>query len=398
LADRLAQGFVPLVILVAIGAFAGHLLAGATAARAAMIAVSVLVVSCPCAFGVAASSALSLAVLRLANAGVLVKDPATLERIRETDRVVFDKTGTLTRGELSLVGIGWISREQPQLLDAVRALEENSKHPIGLALARLLPGDNSLPNVTDIIEVPGMGVTGTLSARRLAVGKVDLFSPPERPLPGTPEGSSRVWFGEAGETPAGYIDLADELRPESTQVIADLDKRGITTELLSGDNHETTVSVAARAGIPFSKGGLRPEEKASRIEELHDSGETTAFVGDGFNDAEALAASDAGVAMSSGADLALISAPTIIARGGLEGVTRLVDVSRSATRVLRGNFIWAFVYNLAFIPVAALGLLAPVYAAALMAVSSASVGLNSMRMRAGPAILPRPEDKTDQGV
>ncbi len=387
IADRLAQGFVPLVILVAVASLAGHLINGAGAMRAAMIAVSVLVVSCPCAFGVAASSALSLAVLRLANEGVLVKDPATLERIRGIGRVIFDKTGTLTRGELSLLDVGWLNGSQPGIIDGIRALEEKSSHPFGIALSRLLPkGSGPLPQAEAIIEVPGMGVTGTVAGRRLASGKSELFAESKRPLPDPPPGASRVWFGEAGEPPMGYADLADQLRPEALDVVGELHRKGLDTELLSGDSHEPTSSVAALAGIPSATGGLKPEEKAARVAALQAEGERIAFVGDGFNDAEALAAADIGIALATGADLALVSSPVVITRGGLKGVVELIDVARKAAKVLRSNFVWAFVYNIALLPVAAFGLLAPVYAAALMAVSSASVGLNSMRVRSGMQI------------
>jgi Cu+-exporting ATPase len=383
-ADRLAQGFVPLVILIAVAAFVGNLTAGAEAMRAAMIAVSVLVVSCPCAFGVAASSALSLAVLRLANEGVLVKDPATLEKARSVSNVVFDKTGTLTRGELSLLQIGWIGPKQPELLDGIRALEEKSSHPFGIALSRLLPRQSeSLPEAEGIIEVPGMGVTGTVSGRRLAAGKIDLFADPGRPLSEPPRGASRIWFGQAGEIPAGFADLADVLRDEAVQVVEALHSRGMVIELLSGDSQEPTASAAARAGIPSARGGLKPEEKAARINELREEGKVTTFVGDGFNDADALAAADIGIALAGGADLALVSAPVVITNGCLQGVASLFNIARRAAKVMRGNYIWAFVYNIALLPVAAFGLLAPVYAAGLMAVSSASVGINSMRVRSG---------------
>ena len=384
LADRLAQGFVPLVIIVALAALAWHLFAGAGAERAGMIAVAVLVVSCPCAFGVAASSALSLAVLRLANAGVLLKEPATIEKARDSDVVIFDKTGTLTRGELTLVGIGWLGSEQRSLLDGIRAVEANSSHPFGLALARLLPSGNPLPPAVNIVEVPGMGATGTVHGRRLAAGKEELFAEPSQPLPSPKQGASRIWFGEAGEQPAGYADLADELRSEAVEVVQGLHGRGVETELLSGDAHEATTAKAAEAGIPKANGGLKPEDKAARVEELRSQGRKVAFVGDGFNDAEALAAADVGIAMASGADLALVSAPVVITNGGLKGVTELFDVARKASSVLKGNFVWAFAYNIALLPVAAAGWLAPVWAAALMALSSASVGLNSMRLRYQP--------------
>jgi len=337
--------------------------------------VSALVVACPCAFGVAASLALSLAVLRLARAGVLVKDPSVLERLRDVNTVVFDKTGTLTRGEISILHIGWLGPEDASLLASIRAVEAESRHPIGFALARLLPQS---PGVVaeGIVEVPGLGVTGMVAGRRVAAGRPELFAQPPAAIPCGP---SRVWFGYAGESPAGYMDLSDALRPEAAEVVTALARRGMTAELFSGDAPEPTQAKAAEAGIPSALGGLRPEQKAERVRALRQAGRNVAFIGDGFNDAEAMAAADVGVAMASGADLAMLSAPVVITRGDLRGVVELLDTARRAVRVLRGNFLWAFVYNLALLPVAAFGLLAPIHAAGLMVLSSASVALNSLR-------------------
>lgn len=381
MADRLAQGFVPLVVIVAIVSFIGHVSAGGGFEHAALTAVSVLVISCPCAFGVAASSALSLAVLRLASAGVLVKEPQVIEAAAGLKAVIFDKTGTLTRGDLSLAGIGWTAGEQPDILAAVARLEADSRHPIGIALARLLADRATADNAEGTVEIPGMGITGTLSGLRYAAGTAKLFAPLARPVP-SPEGIvTRVWFGFAGEEPSGWFDIADAPRSEAAAVAADLHARGLATLVFSGDDQRTTDSVALAVGIGAARGNMLPEEKAAAVHAESDARGSIAFVGDGFNDAEALAAADIGFALAGGAELALVSAPVVITRADLRGLNTFLDTARTANRVLRGNFIWAFLYNVALIPVAAFGLLSPIYAALLMALSSASVGFNSMRLR-----------------
>jgi heavy metal translocating P-type ATPase len=379
LADRLAQGFVPLVLAVAGAAFAGHWWHGDGAGAAMLSAVSVLVAACPCAFGMAASLALSLASLRLAAAGVLVREPAILETLRSPNVVVFDKTGTLTRGEMSLLAIGWTGTDDHGLLNAVRALEEHSRHPIGLSLTRLIPGAVEAA-AEGIIEMQGLGVTGTVGGRRLAVGSPKMFASPKRPAPPAPAGATRVWFGCVGDEPAGYMDLADALRPGAPEFVAACKAKGIEVAVFSGDADETTRAIAQAAGISAAFGNLRPEAKAEKVRALRAEGRRVVYIGDGFNDAEALAAADVGVALAAGADLAMLSAPVVATRESLDGVGQLFEVARKTAKVVRANFVWAFIYNIALLPVAALGLLAPIHAAALMALSSASVALNSMRV------------------
>jgi heavy metal translocating P-type ATPase len=385
LADRLAQGFVPLVVLVAAASLVGHLLSGAGAVQSTLIAVSVLVIACPCSFGVAASLCLSLSVMRLAREGVLVKDPRLLEALPGVTHSIFDKTGTLTRGDLTLLNSDCADRA---MLAGVRALERHSRHPVGLALARdlgamLAPLNGSTELAADdIVEIPARGVTGLVNGQRLAVGTRELFDgSKDRGSVLDHQSSTRVWFGRAGENPSGHLDLADALRPEAKATVRALGERRIASELLSGDAQETTSAIAEEAGITSAHGALRPEEKAEHVRKLQGEGQRVMFVGDGFNDAEALAAADVGVAMASGADLALHSAPVVITRSDLRALVALVDISRRSVRVLQGNMAWAFFYNVAFIPVAAFGFLAPVHAAALMTLSSLSVALNSLRVR-----------------
>lgn len=382
LADRIAQGFVPVVILAAIAAFIFHWTGGAGADQAALTAVSVLVVSCPCAFGIAASSALSLAVLVLAQQGILVKEPKVLESAVNLEEIYFDKTGTLTAGRLEIEGTGWLNGEVPGMLEIIQSMERESRHPIGIALAQLLPRDEQYkPEL--VVEVVGMGITGTVGERRYAIGKAELFEKVNRPLPSRPSNASRVWFGFAGEVPSGYLDVADTLKPEARDVIAEFQSDGMKTGLLSGDGQEITGTIAGLVGVKTAHGGMKPEDKAEFIQKRKQTGVVTAFAGDGFNDAPALAEADIGFAMSSGADLAMVTAPVVLTNPDLRGLTRFFAAARRARSILTSNFTWAFIYNIAMIPVAAMGLLLPIHAALLMALSSASVALNSVRIKRG---------------
>jgi len=385
MADRLAQGFVPVVILVAIASFFLHFAGGATIDRAALIAVSVLVVSCPCAFGLAASSALSLAVLVLAREGILIKDPQVLELAESINEVYFDKTGTVTKGSLSIENIGWIDSEHPEMLSYIQAIELESTHPIGIALASLLPADSSV-DASMVVEVVGMGITGTIGNKRYAVGKLELFDRLNRPVPSRPESASRVWFGLAGEVPAGFLDVADTIKAEARETIAHFTEVGMTAGLLSGDGSEITATIGGRIGLSPAKGDMKPEEKAAYVQNRKASGAAVAFVGDGFNDAPALAESTIGFAMSSGADLAMVTAPVVFTTPNLGNLKHFFTAAKKAKSILVSNFSWAFVYNILTIPVAAMGYLLPIHAALLMALSSASVALNSIRIKKGFSI------------
>lgn len=391
MADRFAQGFVPLVLMVAVAACVAHWLHGDSVRSAMLTGVAVLVVACPCAFGVAASTALSLASLRLAKTGILIKDPAALEILPKIDTVIFDKTGTLTQGDLTLVEIGWTGESDEPLLVAVAALESHSRHPIAVSVNRALSArqystdPSSAGNIIEgYLEIPGLGVTGTISGRRIAVGSLSLFTPQlEIRIPQSAVSATRVWFGCAGETPSGFLDLADSLRPGAVEFVRACQSWGLDMALFSGDAREPTEAIAREAGIATAFGGLRPEEKAERVGALRAEGRRVLYIGDGFNDAEALAAADVGVALASGADLAMLSAPVVVTDTNLRAMSRLMDTTSWTIRTVHANFLWAFMYNIAFLPLAAFGWLAPIYAAALMAVSSLSVAVNSTVERRG---------------
>lgn len=380
LADRIAQGFVPLVIMVALASFIFHFAGGKTAFDSAFIAISVLVVTCPCAFGVAASSALSLTVLNLVKRGVIVKDPTLMEKSADLNYAAFDKTGTITKGELEIVNQHWFKGSASQkLINALAAVEKDSRHPFA-SLIREMADTDELPLAEAVVELPGLGITGTVAGQRLAIGKLSLFDSPERPYESPEKNVTRVWFGVAGEKPQGYIDSLDQVREEFLGVLAELKERGFETALLSGDEDSTTQNYAQTLGFDYAAGDLTPEQKRTFIEEKTREGKNVCFTGDGFNDADALASAEIGFAMANSADLAMITAPVILSHNDLRGITNFIKASQQASSVLKGNFTWAFAYNIILIPVAAVGWLAPVYAALLMALSSLSVGINSMRL------------------
>jgi P-type E1-E2 ATPase len=355
------------------------LLAGSLLSKAILAAVAVLVISCPCAFGVAASSALSLTVFNLARQGILIKDPAILEKLPQIDTVCFDKTGTVTSGNLSLRELHWFAEEDTGQLTALKSLERHSKHPIGISLYNALEANEA--DALGVIEVPGKGITGTVAGIRYAVGKKELFARHNYPEVIASQGVSRVWFGCSGELPAGYIDIEDQLKDEAKDIVSHCRKNGLETYLLSGDASMTTAAIAEQLQISNAHGDLSPDDKLVFVSSLQEAGSQVMFVGDGQNDAASLAGADVGIAVASGADLALVTAPVVVTSSGLAKLPYLLKVAKKTKSVMTSNFVWAFIYNLALIPFAATGLLQPAYAALLMAVSSLSVGLNSLRLR-----------------
>jgi cation transport ATPase len=380
LADRLAQALVPVALLVALAALVGHIAAGRGLAASALAAVAVLVAACPCAFGAAASAGLSLAIVRLARAGVFVREPGVLEHLARLEVAVFDKTGTLTAGDLALAGTAWVGPPRPALLGAVRALAERAEHPVAAALCRALP-PGAPAAVTGVRELPGRGIVGAVDGQPVTVGRRELFAPgpleEARPAPG----ATRVWFGAPGQPPAGLVDLTDRVRPEAADVVAALAVRGITSELLSGDATLVARRVAAQTYIGRARGDLRPDQKAAVVADHVAAGRRVMYVGDGTNDGEALAAATCGVAICSGARAAAQAAAVVVTRPDLGAVLELVDMARRAGRMLRGSFVWALVSTLGLLPLAAFGQLRPIHAAALMVVSTASVALSSMGLR-----------------
>jgi P-type Cu+ transporter len=403
LADRISEIFVPTIIVIAALTFLGWYLFGAEPklVRAVATAIAVLVVACPCAMGLATPTAVIVGMGRGAEAGILVRDAALLESAGKMKAILWDKTGTLTTGSLQLAALrphpaGPFANDPDALLRAVAAAEARSEHPlargvVAAAAARAM----ALPAATDVELVPGRGLRATVEGRRLAIGSKGLFSSGEA-------AALDAWASEAAESgatpfyviadgaPAGIISLADSVRPESAAAIRALADRGITSWIVSGDRQEVVNAVANAVGIPMNQalGGILPSGKADVVERVRAAHGSVGMVGDGINDAPALAAADVGIAVGGGTEVASEAAAATLSSGSPSAVPALVDLARATTRTIRQNLAWAFGYNLLLVPLAA-GLALPAFgigldpalAAAAMGLSSVSVVANSLRLR-----------------
>lgn len=370
LVDRIAQVFVPAVIAVAALTLLAHLFFGGVA-PAFIAAVSVLIVACPCAMGLATPTAILVGTGRGAQLGLVIKGPEILESTRQIDTIVMDKTGTVTAGEMSVTAV------HGDVLDLAAAVEHNSEHPI----ARAIASERSVKPATDFAVVPG-GVEGTVEGVRVGVGKR------QGPL-GDLEGPFRA-AQDAGATPvvvsvdgqpAGIIEVRDTIKPSSAAAVAQMKELGLTPYLLTGDNAGAARAVAAEVGIDHVSAEVLPEDKVNHIKELQAAGHTVAMVGDGINDAAALAQADLGLAMGAGTDVAIEASDITLMNGDLRCAADAIRLSRRTLAIIKGNLFWAFAYNVVLIPVAALGWLNPLLAGLAMALSSVFVVTNSLRLR-----------------
>jgi Cu2+-exporting ATPase len=399
-ADRLVGVFVPAILVLAVAATAGHLLRGAPAPQALMIGVSVLVIACPCALGLATPLAVLLATGVATGRGLLVKGGDVFERAAGADEALLDKTGTVTRGRpelrevLPVPGAGGADGA----LRLAAAVERRSEHSLGRAIveaSRALPGE-PVPDATDFRAVPGRGVEAVVEGEAVRVGSRVFVAETGAEIPVEAEREARLREGR-GETVAflsrrgrllALLVVADAVRPEARGVVAELEALGLRVRLLSGDNRRTTEAVAATLGISGAVSEVTPVEKRERVAALQASGRRVLVAGDGVNDAPALTQADVGVAMSRGTDVTMESAEAVLVRDDLRLLPELVRLSRRTYRVIRENLFWALVYNLVAVPLAVVGLLHPIVAAAAMAASSTFVVLNSLRIRRGA--LPSP--------
>jgi Cu2+-exporting ATPase len=394
-ADRLVGVFVPAILVLAVAATAGHLLRGAPVAQAVMIGVSVLVIACPCALGLATPLAVLLATGVATGRGLLVKGGDVFERAAGADEVLLDKTGTVTRGRPGLrevLPFGEAGGGEASLRIAA-AVERRSEHSMGRAIveaARALPGEPA-PEATGFRAVPGRGVEGRVAGEVVRVGSRPFVIEAGAEIPEAAEREARL-REERGDTVAflarggrlvALLVVADTVRPEAQEVVADLTALGLRVSLLSGDNRRTTGAVAARLGIAVAIAEVTPVEKRERVAALQGAGRRVLVAGDGVNDAPALTQADVGVAMSRGTDVTMESAEAVLVRDDLRLLPDLVRLSRKTYRIIRENLFWALVYNLVAVPLAVAGLLHPIVAAAAMAASSTFVVLNSLRIRAG---------------
>ena len=381
LADQISAVFVPVVCIIALATFAGWWLYAGDFAEALVNAVAVLVIACPCALGLATPTAIMVGTGQGARAGILVKNVEALERAEKITVLALDKTGTLTRGEPQVTDIVPLALDAARALHLAAALEQGSEHPLARAvLARAAAVD--LPKVANFIATPGQGVAGEVDGRSLRLGAPAWLGMADDPavLRLQQAGKTVVVLEENGALLA-LLAIADALRPTSRVAVERLRARGIRVVMLTGDNAATAAAIAHEAGIDEFRAGILPGEKAAVIAELKAGGGLVAMVGDGINDAPALAAADVSFAIGAGSDAAVEAADLTLIRSDLCGVDDAIELSRATLGKIRQNLFFAFIYNVLGIPLAAFGMLNPVVAGAAMAMSSVSVVSNSLLLK-----------------
>ncbi|MFZ4485647.1 MAG: heavy metal translocating P-type ATPase [Candidatus Nanopelagicales bacterium] len=393
LADRIATVFVPVVLVLALATLAGWLVSGAGADQAFTAAVAVLIIACPCALGLATPTALLVGTGRGAQLGILIKGPQILESTRRIDTIIMDKTGTVTVGRMALVDvITEVGVAREVALRLAGGVEAASEHPVAQAIAGAAASEaGELSGVTGFESTPGLGATGMVDGLRVSVGQASYveqqgcaITAPMRSAQDAAQqlGQTAVMVGWSGEVRA-VVAVADDLKPESRAGVDALRALSLTPYLLTGDNERTAHAVASALGIDgaYVIAGVLPAAKVDVVRRLQAQGRVVAMVGDGVNDAAALAQADLGMAMGTGADVAIEASDITLVRGDLRSAADSIRLSRRTLAVIKGNLFWAFAYNVAAIPLAAAGLLNPLIAGAAMAFSSVFVVTNSLRLR-----------------
>ncbi|MET9170238.1 heavy metal translocating P-type ATPase [Streptomyces misionensis] len=387
LADRVSAVFVPVVILIALATFGVWLGVTGDAVSAFTAAVAVLIIACPCALGLATPTALMVGTGRGAQLGILIKGPEVLESTRRVDTVVLDKTGTVTTGRMTLQAVYTADGEdEKELLRLAGALEHASEHPIARAIAAgAEERAGALPTVEHFENVPGRGVRGRVDGREVAVGRLYEDVPEDLARAAREaerEGRTAVLAGWDGRA-RGVLAVADAIKETSAEAIRELRALGLTPVLLTGDNRTVAESVAKAVGIDAEHvyAQVLPEDKVDVVRRLRREGRAVAMVGDGVNDAAALATADLGLAMGTGTDAAIEAGDLTLVRGDLRTAADAIRLSRRTLATIKGNLVWAFGYNVAALPLAAAGLLNPMIAGAAMAFSSVFVVTNSLRLR-----------------
>src|SRR5688572_14334281 len=401
LADRISAVFVPVVVSIAVATFAVWMIVpeAPSLTSALTAAVAVLIIACPCAMGLAVPTAVMVASGRGAAAGVLIKGGEPLERLADVDTVVFDKTGALTQGAPKVVDVFVApGQDRNAVLRIIAAVEARSEHPLAKAIVAVNPlqrGHHADPVVTDFVALAGRGVTADIGGRKVMVGTQKLLDESQVDTASIKDTLS-AWSAQARTVVLASIDrqlaaafaIADVLRPESAEVVRSLRRRGLRVVMLSGDRTGTANAVARQVGLEEVIAEVLPDGKVDAIKSLQAGGHRVAMVGDGLNDAPALAQADIGIAMASGTDIAAEAAAVTLMRNDLRGVEQAIVLARKTMRTMKQNLFWAFIYNVVGIPIAAgvlypaFGiLLSPILASAAMAFSSVSVVSNSLRLR-----------------
>jgi cation-transporting ATPase V/Cu+-exporting ATPase len=385
LTDRISAVFVPAVLGLAVLTFAGWMLTGHSVGASMLPAVAVLVVACPCALGLATPAAIVVGTGRGAELGILIRGGEVLERSRAIDTVAFDKTGTLTVGRMHVVDVAGDRSALPM----AAAAEAHSEHPVARAVVASVEPDAAVPVASSFRSVAGMGVRARVDEAEVLVGTRALLDREQIPVPdslahqaaGFAEmGHSVVWVAVQGQARAALA-VADVLKPDAPETVGRLVGMGIDVAMITGDHRAAAATIAGQAGIPVVLSEVMPADKVNEVRRLQAAGATVAMVGDGINDGPALAQADLGIAIGTGADVAIEASDITLMRPDVGGVATAIGLARRTYRTIVQNLTWAFVYNIVLLPIAVMGMLNPVLAGAAMALSSVSVVTNSLRLR-----------------